>query len=337
MNIATGDGARRPPAGTPIRSSSEGFEEVTMCPLCRSQDLVPLFSARDELHSLPGKWSVHSCRSCSLMFTSPRPTAEAMPCYYPASYQPFGAPHAPKDHRPVMATLKGLARRFLDPKEHVLPRNVTPGKALEVGCGSGRFLAQLADSGWQVEGLEPSAETAVRLRETTGLPVTIGSVNEASFKSESFDLVVALMVLEHLHEPLEDLREIHSWLRTGGVLTGSVPNCASWEFRFFGASWYALQVPTHLFHFTPRTLILLLIKAGFTDIRIYHQRNVNNLMVHVGRFLQRHRIPGSRTCLEDPIRGPAPLRYALRPVASVLAWLGQAGRISFTARKGTNR
>lgn len=337
MNTATGGDARLSPAGTPICSSSEGIEEVTMCPLCRSQDFVLLFSGRDELHSLPGEWGVHSCGSCGLMFTSPRPSAEAMPGYYPENYQPFGAPHAPNEHRPVMATFKGLARRFLDPKEHVLPREVTPGKALEVGCGSGRFLAHLADSGWQVEGLEPSAETAVRLRETTGLPVTIGSVGEASFDSESFDLVVALMVLEHLHEPLEDLRDIHSWLRTGGILTGSVPNCASWEFRFFGASWYALQVPTHLFHFTPKTLNLLLTQAGFTDIRIYHQRNVNNLMVHVGRFLQRHRIPGSRTCLEYPKKGPPPLRYALRPVSTGLAWLGQAGRISFTARKGTNR
>jgi len=233
-----------------------------------------------------------------------------------------------------MAVLKRLARRLLDPKEHVLPRGLAPGRALEVGCGSGRYLAQLAASGWRVQGLEPSAETADRLREAASLPVITGSISEASFDPESFDLVAAVMVLEHLHHPLEDLRRLQSWLRPGGFLTGSVPNAASWEFGFFGPGWFALQVPTHLFHFTPTTLTRLLEKAGFEDVRVYHQRNVSNLMIHLGRFLRRHRMPGARTCLEYPEKGPAPLRYALRPLSAILAWLGQAGRMSFTARKG---
>lgn len=286
---------------------------------------------------MPGEWGVHSCRGCGLMLTSPRPDPATMPGYYPTEYQPFGAPHAPTEHRPAMAALKRLARRLLDPKEHVLPRGLAPGRALEVGCGSGRYLTQLAASGWRVEGLEPSVETADRLRESTGLPVTTGSISEASLDPESFDLVAAVMVLEHLHTPLGDLGKIRSWLRPGGYIAGSVPNAASWEFGFFGPGWFALQLPTHLFHFTPMTLTRLLEKAGFEEVRIYHQRNVSNLMIHLGRFMQRHRMPGARICLEYPEKGPAPLRYALRPVAAVLAWLGQAGRISFTARKGRSR
>lgn len=334
MDATTEHDTKRSPDENLVRGVSDGVEEVTTCPLCHSQQLVVLFVARDTLHSMPGEWGVHSCRDCGLMLTSPRPDPATMPGYYPKDYQPFGAPHAPTEDRSAMAALKRLARELTDPKEHVLPRGLAPGRALEVGCGSGRYLAQLAGSGWRVEGLEPDAETADRLRETTGLPVTTASVREASFDPESFDLVVAVMVLEHLHEPLEDLRCIHSWLRPGGHLAGSVPNAASWEFGFFKRDWYALQVPTHLFHFTPTTLIRLLEKAGLDQIRIYQQRNVSNLMIHLGRFLQRHGLPGARTCLEYPEKGPTPLRYALRPVSAILAWVGQAGRISFTARKG---
>lgn len=315
----------------------EGVEEVTICPLCRSEHIAHLFSARDTLHATPGEWGVHSCRSCGLMLTSPRPTPAAMRQYYPPDYQPFRAPHAPTESRSLMAILKRVAGRLLDPREHVLPKNLTPGRALEVGCGSGRYLARLAAEGWRVKGVEPSAETAARVHEATGLPITATSIKEASFSSESFELVVAVMVLEHLHQPLEDLRSIHSWLRQGGCLAGSVPNCASWEFRFFGADWFALQVPTHLFHFTPSSLTRVLKAAGFSDIRIYHQRNVNNLMVHAGYFLQRHRIPGAQTCLEFPVKGPRSLRLAVRPIATILAWLGHAGRFSFTARKGNSR
>lgn len=336
MKVSTEHDNQRSPEETHGRGVSDGVEEVTMCPLCRSQQLDLLFAARDTLHSMPGEWGIHRCRGCGLVLTSPRPDPAAMPGYYPKNYQPFGAPHAPTGHRSAMVALKRLAQRLLDPKEHVLPRGLAPGRALEVGCGSGRYLAQLAASGWRAEGLEPSAETADRLREATGLPVTTSSIREALFDAESFDLVVAVMVLEHLHQPLEDLRSIHSWLRPRGFLTGSVPNAASWEFGFFERDWYALQVPTHLFHFTPTTLTRLLENTGFEQVRIYHQRNVNNLMIHLGRFLQRHRLPGARTCLEFPEQGPTPLRYALRPVSAMLAWLGQAGRISFTARKGKN-
>ena len=335
MNTSVGSDARHSPAETSDLGGSGDIEHITICPLCQSQQLAHLFSARDTMHSMPGEWGIHSCRDCNLMLTSPRPTRSAMPAYYPNDYQPFGAPHAPNEHRPLMATLKRWTGRLLDPKEHVLPRGLAPGRALEVGCGSGRHLAQLAASGWHVHGLEPSFDTAERLRMATGLPVTVGSIQDAIFDAESFDLVVAVMVLEHLHEPLHDLEAIHSWLRPGGFLTGSVPNCASWEFRYFGADWFALQVPTHLTHFTPNTLTRLLETAGFTSIRIYHQRNVNNLMIHLGRFLRRHRIPGARTCLEYPEKGSAPLRYALWPLSAILAWLGQAGRMSFTVRKGT--
>lgn len=337
MAIPTEHDALRSPDEASGCSVSDGVEEVTACPLCRSQQLELLFTAHDTLHSMPGEWGVHSCRDCGLMLTSPRPNPVTMPGYYPKDYQPFGAPHAPTEHRPATAALKRLARRLLDPMEHVLPRGLASDLVLEVGCGSGRYLAQLAASGWQVQGLEPSAETADRLREATGLPVFTGSISEAGFASGSFDLVVAVMVLEHLHAPLEDLGRMRAWLRPGGYITGSVPNAASWEFRYFEQDWYALQVPTHLFHFTPTTLTRLLEKAGFEEVRIYHQRNVNNLMIHMGRFLQRHRMPGARICLEYPEKGPAPFRYALRPVSAVLAWIGQAGRISFTARKGKIR
>jgi SAM-dependent methyltransferase len=318
---------------TPHLGGLDGIEEVVVCPLCQSRQIERLFYARDTLHSMPGEWEIRSCLVCGLMFTSPRPDRATMARYYPEDYQPFRAPFAPIEQRPFMAALKRLARRLLDPKEHVLPKNLAPGRALEVGCGSGRYLTQLAASGWRVEGLEPSVETADRLRRATGLRVTTASLGEASFDSESFDLVVAAMVLEHLHDPLADLRSIHSWIRPGGFLTGSVPNCASWEFRFFGPDWFALQVPTHLFHFTPATLTRFLETAGFEQVRIYHQRNLNNLMIHLGRSLERCGLPGAKMCREYPEKGPSLLRFALRPVAAILAWLGQAGRISFSAHK----
>jgi SAM-dependent methyltransferase len=322
---------------TPIETGNNSIgielESLTCCPGCGSDGLQQLFTAADTLHQLPGEWGVHRCRRCGLMLTSPRPDRRAITAFYPEDYQPFSAPHAPRRLPRWKRVARAIVGPLLDTKEWVLPRNRPPGNALEVGCGSGRFLLQLADMGWSVQGLEPSPATAEALRSRIELPIQTGTINSGDFDPGSFDLIVAIMVLEHLHNPFADAQSLHTWLRPGGHIMGSVPNCASWEFRFFGPDWYALQVPTHLFHFTPKTLTNLLEHAGFCNIRIFHQRNVNNLMVHLGRFLKGRRLPGGKTCLEFPERGSTALRYAVRPVASMLAWLRQAGRITFLARK----
>ncbi len=327
----------RHPTGTDSRSvawrpDDGGCEVVCRCPLCGADNPRLLFEAVDTLHGFPGTWGIVKCSACGLMVTSPRPNREAIADYYPDDYQPFTAPHAPREAGWKRA-LKPFVVRLLDPKEHILPPRIPGGTALEVGCGSGRFLIQLAEMGWQVQGIDPSVNAIDALRRRTALPLQVGTIESTEFDSGSFDLIAALMVLEHLHDPLEDARKLHDWLRPGGHLMGSVPNCASWEFRSFGPDWYALQVPTHLFHFTPATLISVLTRAGFSNVRIFQQRNVNNLMIHAGRFFARYRLPFASAFLAFPERGPRVLRYAVRPAASLLAWLRQAGRISFLARK----
>jgi len=314
------------------RSLSDDLEVTRRCSLCGGANLRLLFEATDTLHGLPGKWGIVRCDACGLMFTSPRPTRTAIKRFYPEDYQPFTSPHStpPAFWKRV---LKPVVNLLLDPKEHILPPHESPGTALEVGCGSGRFLVHLAELGWKVEGFDPSANTIENLRQQTGLPLRVGTIESMSFNPGSFDLIAASMVLEHLHDPLADARRLRDWLRAGGYLMGSVPNCASWEFRFFGPEWYALQVPTHLFHFTSGTLCLLLKSAGFQSVKVFHQRNVNNLMVHLGWWLKRRHLPGARSFLEFPERGSIALRYAVRPVASILAWARQAGRISFLARR----
>jgi len=312
-------------------AESDALERLIQCPMCRSQLLDLQLTARDTLHGLAGEWGVVRCRDCGLMHTSPRPTRRTMASYYPEEYKPHSENFVKATSGGARGIVKRLLSRVLDPREVVLPRPLSPGTALEVGCGSGRFLVQLADRGWHVHGLEPSAAAVTRLRAHRDLPVTVGTIETTDFDPRSFDLIVASMVFEHLHDPLGDVMKLRSWLRPGGHLTGSVPNCASWEFRFFASEWYALQVPTHLFHYTPTTLTNLLERAGLRRIRIYHQRNVSNLLIHLGRTLERNRLPFAQTCLEFPKSGSRSLRLAVRPVASLLAWLRQAGRISFLA------
>jgi SAM-dependent methyltransferase len=82
------------------------------------------------------------------------------------------------------------------------------------------------------------------------------------------------MTLEHVHDPGASLRRMWDWLRPEGRLALSVPDCGGWQFDSFRSNWFALQVPSHLYHFTPESLHALLTKNGFTSIEVRWQRTL---------------------------------------------------------------
>jgi 2-polyprenyl-3-methyl-5-hydroxy-6-metoxy-1,4-benzoquinol methylase len=98
-------------------------------------------------------------------------------------------------------------------------------RVLEVGCGSGnvlRVLKSLADARGTVEGLEVSAQAASSARARTGLKVTTGYLSDLD-PDESFDLIAAFDVLEHIADEAAVLAQIRGRLTDGGRLILTVP------------------------------------------------------------------------------------------------------------------
>src|SRR5688572_8294680 len=133
---------------------------------------------------------------------------------------------------------------------------------LEIGCASGTFLHSMADQGWQVQGWELS-ERAASVAKSQGFAVHIGNLETAAEQDASYNLIVGWHVLEHLHQPVAVLTKLRQWSKPGGWLALSMPDASSWEFSFFRERWYGLQLPNHLFHYTPRTLNQLLARSGW--------------------------------------------------------------------------
>jgi SAM-dependent methyltransferase len=84
----------------------------------------------------------------------------------------------------------------------------------------------------------------------------------APFSANSFDVITAFDVLEHVRNPGEFLERVLHWLRPGGIFFARVPNIESWEARVFGTFWYGLELPRHLYHFSPRSIKHLIAEAG---------------------------------------------------------------------------
>lgn len=309
--------------------------EHVKCPLgCPADDEIVL-TGRDLLHNLPGDFIVVKCRICELMRTSPRPTADTIGLYYPDDYGPYLGTKVSKLKRKKITGLKKLLKAIVTRliKFNTIPLPpIKPGRLLELGCASGSYMHHMADRGWQVQGIEFS-EKAASAAAQLGYHVHAGPLETAPQPDAPFDLIVGWMVLEHLHDPVGGLKKLREWASPGAWLVLSVPNAKSLEFRIFKENWFALQLPTHLHHFTPATLEKVLLAGGWKLDKVYHQRVLNNLIASIGYFLRKNiNIKLGQALINYAQNTGRSTSIILYPFAWLLSIFGQTGRMTIWAK-----
>lgn len=152
--------------------------------------------------------------------------------------------------------------------DELLPRTWPPGRALDVGCGSGRLMRQLAAVGWEVEGAEPDPAAAEAARAATGCVVHAFGATELAPSLGPFRLIVLSHVVEHLPDPGAALRVLAGLLAAGGRIVLLYPNPASLGARRFGAHWFHWDAPRHLVIPPPRALPALAGRVGLVVRRM---------------------------------------------------------------------
>ena len=233
---------------------------ATTCPGCGEPlDGRVLLRSHDRLMGGPGDFAVLVCDACGLASTRPRLRPEQFADYYPQTYYPDTA-----------GSFGGLAERArlqaivrLGPYRTLSRR--TPGRMLDVGCGSGELALTFARHGWSVAGVEPSEAAAARAA-AGGVEAHCGTLDDAPWQGPTFDAIVFNHSLEHVPDPLASLRQAAVLLREGGMLAVAVPNFACWQRRLFGARWFQLDLPRHLQHLETRTLADLFERAGLRPV-----------------------------------------------------------------------
>jgi SAM-dependent methyltransferase len=164
---------------------------------------------------------------------------------------------------------KPVFRQCLNTVQQLFPER---GRLLDVGCWTGDFVQAAAAAGWSAAGIELSAKAA-HFATTRNLDVRCCTLSTSAFPSASFDVVTMLDVLEHVLDPLRDLERARSLLKVNGAIVVRVPNTVfhlpkTRICRCLGIADHGLQTRYHLNHFTPRTLGLVLQRAGFDRISL---------------------------------------------------------------------
>lgn len=239
------------------------------CGICGGTAGAFLFSARDfNFHTTDESFSIVRCSACGTAQTVPRPPEDSLSRFYPPSYYPTGG-YDPAYYR----------RRIRPPqrdKLEIVVRFRPSGTLLDVGCGAGFFVREASQYGFSAQGIEFSREAVEFGMREGDIRLAEGDLLQTQFPDSSFDIVTLWHVLEHLPRPAETLQKIRALLKPGGILAIAVPNFDSVQARVFRGRWYHLEVPRHLYHFTPGTLRRLLDAEGFDVLAEYQQSREHN-------------------------------------------------------------
>ena len=249
---------------------------MSTCPLCGSHAARNLYT------------SLVQCRDCGLVRTQHRvPSADPESLYEQAYFTERNA------YLSNSAAFNAMFETLLDTVQQHKPS----GRLLDVGCGPGLLLNAAKRRGYVVSGCDISVWATQYAREAR-LDVATGALESVRYAHAQFDVVIINHTLEHTPQPLEMLCEARRILADDGILVVGVPNFDSLMAHIMRTRWAGLLPDQHLWHFTPRTLRLILQRAGFVMRTLivqpatHHHRNwmkrfVLRIITTVGNLAQR--------------------------------------------------
>ncbi len=165
-------------------------------------------------------------------------------------------------------TLAGPDR---DLRLRFLRRAARPGeRALDLGCGAGEFTAALSDAGLSAVGADVAEAALERARaERPELRFVLVPVcGPLPFEDNSFELVWASEVIEHVADTARWLSEARRVLVPGGRLLVTTPSHGRLRLLVGGVERFSEPLGDHLHLYTRRSLRELLSEFGFEPVSV---------------------------------------------------------------------
>lgn len=259
--------------------SNEPFLVTIDCPICRSrqfsilresnypinlniQELLDVYKSSSDTELMD---QLVKCKGCELIYLNPRIQSKVIiESYTEAIDQKFVS------QNPLRIRTFGKFFRSWLKQTKIKPS--TQKKVLDIGCAAGAFPKAAYDLGFSVVGVEPSKYLCELGQREYGLDLRQGVLHEQNFLDEEFNIVSMFDVIEHLDQPGIVLEGIKRILDQDGHLIVNYPEYDSWPRKLMGKKWpFFLSV--HLYYFTPKSILRIFEKHGFTVIRMeaYYQ------------------------------------------------------------------
>ena len=236
------------------------------CPLCQSKAIGKRFTCKD--HFATGEmFDIFKCKECGFVFTQNIPDEKEIARYYDS---PTYISHS-DTKKGIVNRLYHLVRSIMMRRKVSLMKRLTllrNGRIVDYGAGTGSFAYEMQRKGWNVTAIEKSEQARAFAKEKHGIEL---QPEEAIKKIEScsVDIVTMWHVLEHIQQADALWDEVHRILDETGIAVIACPNCSSYDAGNYQENWAAYDVPRHLWHFTPSTIMKMGEKHGFILERQY--------------------------------------------------------------------
>jgi ubiquinone/menaquinone biosynthesis C-methylase UbiE len=246
------------------------FKEYnTSCPICGANSLSPTNKIFVD-YITKDKFTLLECRACECFITAS--FSEKLTGDY------YGAAYYNSEKGKFSFLIEKIFRRSHQQQALFFYRHFYPEAVLEIGCGRAYQLQEFKKLGCLAYGLESANAPEWILHNPL---VEVKSLKAESerwpFPANFFQLVIFWHALEHLSEPVRALQETNRVLQNNQMVCINIPNVSSLQARINLASWFHLDVPRHLFHFSKKSLIKLLNKNGYQIIRATSGDMLQNL------------------------------------------------------------
>lgn len=232
-----------------------------VCPICSSTD------SKWDLRK--SGYDIYKCHHCNHFFVFPLPPAEQLEFLYSSRsgyHTELGSDYLNE----------GYFNKFFNHQIKKIQQHIPSGFLLDIGCSNGEFLELAKNYGYEIQGVEPN-DTTSTIALNNGIPVFEGTLQQAHFPSNNFDIIHLGDIIEHVTDAHNLLTEVHRTLKPGGIILINTPNhdaffpkATYFLYKKFGIPWSHPTPPHHLNQFSPTSISHLLSQMNFSVKEIYY-------------------------------------------------------------------
>lgn len=245
--------------------------KANSCPLCRQRNIKKFWAMSG--------YRLSKCISCGMVwdFLPPEDPRAIYDERYFINENPKGG------YANYFEGMKVNKKTFDERLKKIEKKLGKKGRLLDVGCALGDCLIEAKKLGWrEIEGLEVS-NYAYMIAKNRGLNIKKGNIGD-NYKSRILDVILYQDVLEHINDPVSELKKAYKILKPGGLIYIVTPDIEGWWARILGHLWYHYKPFEHLVYFSKNTIALALEKAGFRNISVKPTYHVLSLEYIINRL-----------------------------------------------------
>lgn len=264
------------------------------CPVCGNSNRSRLKS-----YWAMDKYKLYKCENCSMVWEAA--SQIDLHSQYKKSY--FMNENPKGGYTNYFDGMKINRKTFSDRLGRIEGKIGSMGKLLDVGCALGDCLIEAKKSGWkETRGIEVS-KYAAEYAKKRGLNVKNGYLKKNSYPKNYFDVILYQDVIEHISDPLDEVKKAKSFLKPGGLLFMVTPDVDGIWHKLLGKSWYHYKPGEHVTYFSQRSLAKLYEMAGLKKTKTrktyhvlsleyifnrlkYYQPQFFSLMLKIIKFLK---------------------------------------------------